>query len=89
MKIPTASPSLPKEPLRPISELLSDPEALSKLPLEELTKLLAPYIPEVRKAVLPEEKPSKLGLGTRVVKDFISDPSIKAQLEALRKQMKK
>lgn len=87
MKIPTAT-AIAK-PEVPITVLLDDPEKLLAMTDEQLRQALAPYIPETRKAVLPEEKPSKIGVSTRVMRDFMSDPSIKSQLEALRNMQRK
>lgn len=72
-----------------IHEILTDVESLLKLSDEELKKLLEPYIPAARKALLPEEKPSKIGIGTRVMKDFLRDQNILKQVESLRASLKK
>ena len=85
---PVPKPATQAAPAKSIHEILSDPEALMKLTDEQLKSLLAPYIPETRKALLPEEKPSKIGLGARVMKDFMSDPNIMKQLEALKASRK-
>lgn len=72
-----------------IHEILSDPEALLALSDEQLKTLLAPYIPETRKALLPEEKPSKLGMSARVMRDVLADPAIAAGLARLREERDK
>lgn len=50
----------------------------------QLKTLLEPFIPATRQAVLPEEKPSKLGLATRVMRDVMRDPKIFADIQALK-----
>ena len=74
--------------MKSIHEILSDPEALLALTDEQLRELLEPYIPATRKAMLPEEKPSKLGLHTRVMMDVMKDPKILADLAKLRESRK-
>lgn len=74
--------------MKTIHEILSDPDSLLSLSDSQLKTLLAPYIPEARKAILPEEKASKLGIHSRVMKDvlarFAEDPKMAAALAALR-----
>lgn len=72
-----------------IHELLSNPEKLLALSNDELKKLLEPYIPAARKALLPQEKPGKLGMHARVMFDVLKDPKIAADLAKLRATMKK
>jgi len=71
-----------------IHSILTDPEALLKLSDERLKALLAPYIPDARKAILPEEKPSKIGVSARLLKEVMNDPTILAGLDAMRKAQK-
>lgn len=71
-------------PAKSIHEILSDPESLMALSTDDLKKLLEPYIPATRHALLPEEKPSKLGLHSRVMKDFFADPRIAEGLARLK-----
>ena len=71
-----------------IHELLSDPDSLAKLSTAELTALLAPFIPAARKAVLPEEKPFKVGMAIRTMTEVMNNPAFKAQMEALRNSKK-
>jgi hypothetical protein len=53
-----------------IQELLATPpEQLLALSDEEIKKLLAPFIPSARAALLPPENPRKLGLDRRAIAD--------------------
>lgn len=79
-----AKPTPPNTPPRKIHDILSDPEKLLLLSDTELKTLLAPFIPLARKAVLPEEKPAKVGIAMRTMKEFLSNPEILAQMDAAR-----
>lgn len=51
-----------------IHELLAQgPDALSALSETELVELLRPYFPATRSAVLPDERPQKVGVEHRLV----------------------
>ncbi len=70
-----------------IQELLSTPpEQLIALSEQELKNLLEPFIPATRLALLPPEKPRKLGVEMRAIKDAIgaNKDEIMKTLEALK-----
>lgn len=76
-------PSIPAPiplPAKSIHEILTDPESLASLSEVELKTLLAPYIPLVRKAVLPEESVRKTGLEIRSLQAALASPDIQKAL---------
>lgn len=80
--------SKPEPPAKSFHDVLANPDSLLALTDDQLKAALAPYIPAARKAVLPTEKASKIGLHSRVMKDVTAalqrDPKIAEQLAALR-----
>ncbi len=55
-----------------ITEILADPDKIKSLNDEALGKLLAPYIPLTRQAVLPDDKPEKIGLELKLVRSLLA-----------------
>ena len=70
--------------MKTIHEILSDPDALALLTTAELTKLLTPFIPAVRKAVLPEEKSVKVGMSMRTMTELFKNPNFTKLMESAR-----
>lgn len=79
--VPTETPATPEpedwkrlpQPEQTITDFLkSHPiEELHTLPDDQLKALLAPYFPFARRAMLPTEKPSKIGVGARAAMEAI------------------
>lgn len=68
-------PTVAPPPAKTILEFLKDHpiEELFTLPDAQLKDLLAPYFPETRRALLPTEKPRKLGVGNRAIMQALVD----------------
>ncbi len=67
-----------------IHSLLSDPDKLVAMSDSELRAALAPFIPPSRKAVLPEEKPQKVGVQMRAMAEFLKNPALVKEMSAAR-----
>ena len=58
----------------------------NKIPLAELTKMLTPYFPAVRKPVLPPEKYSKQGLNNQLIESLMKNENVIRMIQEANKQ---
>ena len=79
--------NLPQPKTVTIEDILNTtPEELSLLSNDKLKELLAPLFPAARKAILPPDKPKKMGVQDRLMRDILEQN--KDAIAAFKKERK-